>query len=192
MRVRGNWFVVALGVGLLVLAGCGGDDDDNGDGNGDGTASVRQGTWSVTTTTTTSGSGAQCDISPETETTSEVICDDGDLVGDSESGELPCTIDINGNHVSIDCDITTPVGNCVMTVGISGGGTFTDTSYDITIDLTTTVSPNTAECSILGSPCVQHTHVVGTWQSSAGDCSSAPLPIRRALSHGVHQAVVSR
>jgi hypothetical protein len=189
MQRRWERLVSCLGVVVIVgmLAACGVDDDNNNGGNGN--LSVRQGTWNTTTTTTFSGPGG-CQMSPKTETSTEVVCDLEDELTDPE---VDCDIDVDGNSIDIDCTTTINFDPCVITVHASGGGTFGETSYDVTLSIFTTVTGG-GNCSEFADPCTTTVRVVGEWASSAGNCDEeAPgIPVRSLLARRLGGAVLSR
>lgn len=180
--------VLVAGAAVLLVVGCGGDDDDNGGNGGNGgDASVRQGTWTVKSTTSVLGSAAPCQgIPPEVVTEDEQICDDSDLTGGEDTSG--CEIDISGNTVAIDCTQSTSVGPCTLQIVIDGNGTFTDTSYDITIDVTTTATGTDPSCALLNNPCTTRIRQQGTFKNTTG-CSGKPADLRRAVASGIDLAV---
>lgn len=173
---------------LLLVVGCGGDDDD--DDNNGGEASVQQGTWTVKSTTTILGTDASCQgIPPEVVTEDDVICDDGDLTGGEDVEGLGCDYNISGNTFELECDLSTPVGPCTLRSVISGSGTFTDTTYDITVDFTTTATGTDPSCVALNNPCTTRTRIQGTWKNSSGSCDEKPGSLKLAVARGIDLAV---
>lgn len=181
---RGFRTLLVAGAAVLLVAGCGDDKKDDNGGNGD--ASVRKGTWSVKSTTTVLGTATTCQgIPPEVTTEDEVICGDEDLTGGEDTAGLGCEINVSGNTIDIDCELTTPVGPCSLKSVITGSGTFSETSYDITIDFTTTATGTDPSCAQLNNPCTTRTRVQGTWKNATGNCTGKPSGIRQLTARNV-------
>ena len=173
----GRWsalrFVAGAAV-LLALAGCG--DDDEGGPSDD---PFRAGTWNFTVTSTTSGPG-DCPSGPETGSFQLPLC-----AGDEPVGE-GCDGDYSGSTVAFDCTQTMQVGDCSVTTRTVASGTFTETSFDITAQITETMSQGEG---CVADPCTQSLHVIGAWLASSGSCKGETIGVGSMLHRTIAKAV---
>ncbi len=181
---------LALIAALAVsLPACGGDDD-GGTKPPDGPVvllDVKDGTWQtvVTTRTVILVDDDFCaslfeDLVPdpfepvdetEQESTTEVLCEitEDDLPIGSLDGLSGCTV-VEGTDILIDCTLTIPGGACPLVARITGSGTLTETSTNITARLELRSDP-VETCG--GLLCFTEITGVGTWISDEGTCPTA-------------------
>lgn len=190
MRRIEHWAIVP-GIAAVVWAlGCGGDDSVPPPLVH--TVDVRNGTWSITETSSYYGADSCAARGFETLDTTTVLCNEDVLPGaDGFPASVTCDLDQDGDQLTLDCRIRTDFGPCLQTVRIFGGGTVTDTTFDLEIDAIETWSAddpdNATFCQLnygrFADPCTLRVHSVGVWVDSTGSytcppdtLSSAPLP----------------
>lgn len=175
---RAPWLsLVALGTVLALAGGCGDDDDDDG-GNAD-EALVRDGTWSLTSTSTGSGLGEECAGTFGPVTIAYPLCDFGDP-GDLTGDEGECEIEEEGDETHFHCAEMVTEEGCTFTMHNSGMGTFTETSFTMTLTSYVEVSPASPACLEMESadPCTTTYNISGTWVDATGCTAGRGTPVR--------------
>jgi hypothetical protein len=185
--------LLALAAGVAVT-GCGGDDDNPaGPGDGNTVVDVRDGTWEIVTTTTYTGDDPTCIQPQEEETETEVFCraDFEEELGE-EGIPLECDVQLDGTEFTINCSAVLPAGNCTLITAVTGGGTITETRFDMTITATLSATGSAPECGQIPA-CVITMNSVGTWMNSEGAeiCgeSAGSIPARSLLSRTISRMV---
>ncbi|MCB9466581.1 MAG: hypothetical protein H6682_22990 [Candidatus Eisenbacteria bacterium] len=186
----------------LAVTGC---DDGKGPtkttGGGGGTTRIqfREGTWLIQETVS---DPSGCTGNESCQYTTYLSPDCGDGGGEiGDSGDDLCSVSTDGNTIIIHCELPWEYGNCSGSINMDGGGTFSDTSYDVTYTIATSQSGPVDEC---GAPesCEASIRLRGTWQNAAGSCGdsdsgcsyaargSAQPDVRGAVQSAVHAAIL--
>ena len=116
----------------------------SGTGVTDGGEGDLAGTWRVITTTSVSCPGVPTVTEKDT---SEVTYSEG-----TTQPEWPeffeCDFQTAGNTWTINCDYNETIGTCLWAYVVTGNGSFTETTYELTYNMTFTVS-GPAECAFI-------------------------------------------
>jgi hypothetical protein len=186
--------VLGLVLGAMLWAlGCGGDEAPPPP-----TISkieVRNGTWHIHVNTTFTGPDSCLARTPVTADTNDVICNVSLVTGDTQ---FPFTCDLtqNGSDVTFDCTGRIDLGICWQMADIKGGGSITDTTFDLEFKLTQWVRAkdpsNTENCELFYGrfvdACTTWVASTGSWVDSTGafrcpsDTLSKTVPFSRILS----------
>jgi hypothetical protein len=185
-----KWSPVLAATAALVVAlalGCGGDDEpnmngNNGDKGGNGNhgmrVDVQNGTWRVTTTIVTEGQGIACNILREqidtTATTTDELCE-LDIENLFDVGGFPCDLRVNNNEFTISCTLDTTQSGCVIRVSATGSGSVSESSFQISGRIVTTVLTTGTFCDLFGGPCTTMVSSTGQWISGESNCPDTLL-----------------
>lgn len=129
---------------------------------------LKKGVWRVVTTISAAGTQSTCaDFSTQSSTQDIAICS-----GLTEIGEDDECVRIEGNSISYDCVLTDTEGSCTTSIALSGEGEFTETTFDFTYLMQTTISGSEPICGQVNNVCTLRTRLQGSFRSESG-CSAS-------------------
>ena len=133
--------LVAVAAVSAFAGGCSEEESPIDLPGGPITIPIRAGTWSIQEVATYTGSVSCLARDSTFADTTEVLCS-FDL-GQTSSPFIvaDCEIDTVGGEVVFDCTIRTNLGICTQIIEIAGGGTMTDTTFDLSSVLVTRLVP---------------------------------------------------
>jgi hypothetical protein len=201
--MRSRLSTAAMGAVLLASAwgaGCGNNKTSTPCTSG--SVDIRNGTWAVSETVTATGPDSCLNRTPLYADSTGVICNIS--AGTSTSNfKVCCDTQVNGDQVTFDCSGKVDLGICVQDVSIFGGGTVTDTTFDLDFAFTSGIrakdSRNEPFCQInfgrFADACTTHVRSVGSFIDTTGayrcGTSAKGVPLEALISHGAETALTA-
>jgi hypothetical protein len=167
-----------------------------------GSVDIRNGTWAVSETVTATGPDSCLNRTPLVADSTGVICNIT-AGANSSNFNVCCDTQVNGDQVTFDCSGTVDLGICVQDVSIFGGGTVTDSTFDLDFAFTSGIrakdSRNAQFCQInfgrFADACTTHVRSVGSFVDTTGayrcGTSSKGVPLEALISHGAGTALTA-
>jgi hypothetical protein len=163
--------VTLFAVLLLVAAGC---SEDEGPILPFEVIEIRQGTWLTSRTVTYQGPDTCVALETSWTDSTQILCFIDPVAGSGRQ-LFSCSVDQEGETVSYECFSVLDTGPCFIRWDLTGGGTVTDSTFELQGSLVQTTEGDSILCAEYAFPCTSNVVYTGTFVSTLGDSICAGL-----------------